>query len=296
MPRVHLNVDSLPQLERIPERKPSTAVLLVRPTYFDVVYEINPHMKGNIGNVNKALAMEQWHHLYNIYQQLGYDIHVIEGVPEFPDMVFCANQSFPFLDQNNQYSVILSKMASPFRVGEVKHIAQWYEQQGYHLIHQTDPPVEFEGMGDAIWHPHKNILYIGYGFRTNKKALIRAANCISCDVIGLELIKPHFYHLDTALSVINEHTALYVEEAFSEEGKKILSTMFSKLISVPLEEAQIGFVTNGHCPDGSNFIVQKGNSITKKQLEDIGIRVWELDTSEFLKSGGSVFCMKMMLP
>ena len=296
MSSVHLNVDSLPPFDRIPTRKPATAVLLVRPTYFDVVYEINPHMKGNIGSVNKSLAMEQWNHLQKIYQHLGYKVHVIEGVPDLPDMVFCANQSFPFVDQNSQHCVILSKMASPFRNGEVEHIAQWYEQQGYHLIHQTDPPVKFEGMGDAIWHPHKNILYIGYGFRTSKNALQRAATCISCDVIGLELIKPHFYHLDTALSVINEHTALFVEEAFSEEGKQMLSMMFSNLIDVPLEEAQMGFVTNGHCPDGIHFIVQKGNPITKKKLEELGIQVLELDTSEFLKSGGSVFCMKMMLP
>ncbi len=296
MPRVHLSAESLPLCDHIPTRKPASAVLLVQPTYFDVVYEINPHMKGNIGNVDKALALEQWNCLYKIYQQLGYNIHVIEGVPNLPDMVFCANQSFPFVDEKNQKCVILSKMASPFRSGEVEHIARWYEQHNYHLIHQVDPPVEFEGMGDAIWHPHKNILYIGYGFRTSKNALIRAANCISCDVIGLELIKPHFYHLDTALSVLNEHTALFVKEAFSEEGKEILSAMFSNLIDVPLEEAQMGFVTNGHCPDGRNFIVQKGNSITKQKLEDIGIQVWELDTSEFMKSGGSVFCMKMMLP
>ena len=72
--------------------------------------------------------------------------------------------------------------------------------------------------------------------------------------------------------------------------------MFPNLIQVPLHEAKFGFVTNGHCPDKRNFIVHKGNHVTKQKLQDIGIRVWEIDTSEFMKSGGSVFCMKMMLP
>ena len=296
MPTVHLDIHNLPLPTEIPKREPSKAVLLVRPTYFDVVYEINPHMKGNIGNVDKNLAKQQWNSLRDTYEQLGYQVHIIEGVVDLPDMVFCANQSFPFVDEKNQPQVILSKMASPYRHGEVEHIGSWYEKQGYHVIRQTDPPVEFEGMGDAIWHPNKRILYIGYGFRTSKDALARAATCISCDVVGLELIQPHFYHLDTALSVINENTALFVKEAFSKKGISILQSMFNSLIEVPLEEAKTGFVTNGHCPDGKNFIVHKGNESTKRKLEEIGIRVWEIDTSEFMKSGGSVFCMKMMLP
>ena len=253
-------------------------------------------MKGNIGNVDRKLALEQWNILKNTYEELGFTVHIIEGVQDLPDMVFCANQSFPFINKNNELQVILSKMASKYRQGEVEHIAKWYDNNGYHLIRQTNPPVEFEGMGDAIWHPSKKILYIGYGFRTSKNALQRAADCISCDVIGLELILPHFYHLDTALSVINESTAIFVKEAFSKSGREILECMFSNLIEVPLSEAKLGFVTNGHCPDKQNFIVHKGNPITKRKLMDIGIRVWEVDTSEFIKSGGSVFCMKMMLP
>jgi len=187
-------------------------------------------------------------------------------------------------------------MASSFRTGEVPYFAKWYEKQGYHVIYQVHPPVEFEGMGDAIWHPGHKLLYIGYGFRTSQKALQRAANCIGCNVIGLQLTQPHFYHLDTALSVIDENTAIYVEEAFTPEGIQILKKMFPRLLAVPLHEAKAGFVTNGHCPDGKHFIVHHGNHTTKKSLESIGITVIELDTSEFMKSGGSVFCMKMMLP
>ena len=72
--------------------------------------------------------------------------------------------------------------------------------------------------------------------------------------------------------------------------------MFENLIEVPLEEAKEGFVTNGHSPNGTHFIVHKGNDVTVSKLKEIGIEVMEIDTGEFLKSGGSVFCMKMMLP
>ena len=155
MPHVHLNTRNLPKLSEQPLREPERAVLLVRPTFYDVIYEINPHMRGNVGSVNKTLAMQQWELIRSTYIQLGYEVHIIEGVENLPDMVFCANQTFPFLDQQNKLNVILSKMASAYRLPEVPHIAHWYEQQDYHLIRQTHPPVEFEGMGDAIWHPSR---------------------------------------------------------------------------------------------------------------------------------------------
>ena len=296
MPIVHQTIDTLPHSVSFPKRESEKAVLMAKPDYYDVLYEINPHMQGNIGTVNKTIAMEQWKILKGIYEDLGLRVHILPGVPNLPDMVFAANQTFPFIDLNGKRRVILSKMASEHRQPEVAHFAQWYAEHGFDVIDHTDPPVEFEGMGDAIWHPGRRLLYIGYGFRTKLGALQRAANCIRCDVIGLELINSHFYHLDTALSVIDDKTALYVPDAFTSTGHAILQEMFEYLIEVPLLEAKTGFVTNGHSPNGTHFIVHKGNFITVSKLQEIGIEVIEIDTSQFLKSGGSVFCMKMMLP
>ena len=32
--------------------------------------------------------MEQWNTLKNTYEELGLTVHIIEGVPDLPDMVF----------------------------------------------------------------------------------------------------------------------------------------------------------------------------------------------------------------
>ena len=53
-------------------------------------------------------------------------------------------------------------------------------------------------------------------------------------------------------------------------------------------------MTNGHSPNGTHFIVHKGNDVTVSKLKEIGIEVLEM-ILQVLKSGGSVF-MKMMLP
>ena len=296
MPVVHQNTKTLSTPTIFPPRESESAVLMVDPTHYDVLYEINPHMVGNIGTVNHSVAQEQWKTLKKVYERLGYTVHTISAVPKLPDMVFAANQTFPFIDAHGNKRVILSKMASVHRQPEVPYFAEWYANQGYDVIYHTDPPVEFEGMGDAIWHPGRQLLYIGYGYRTKFGALQRAANCIQCDVVGLELINPHFYHLDTALSVIDERTALYVPEAYTKVGTSMLQKMFERLIAVPLTEAKQGFVTNGHSPNGKHFIVHKDNLVTCAKLQEIGVQIIEVDTTEYVKSGGSVFCMKMMLP
>ena len=94
---------------------------------------------------------------------------------------------------------------------------------------------------------------------------------------------------------MDEETAIYVPDAFSEDGKALITQSFKRLIPAPIEEA-LNFVANGHCPDGKNFIVQKGSPITIAAVKELGFQVIEVDTSEFMKSGGSVFCMKMVLP
>ena len=55
-------------------------------------------------------------------------------------------------------------------------------------------------------------------------------------------------------------------------------------------------VANGNCPDGKHFVVHYDNPVTIAAVKALGLEVIEVDTSEFLKSGGSVFCMTMMLP
>jgi N-dimethylarginine dimethylaminohydrolase len=282
-------------LTQLQPRKRSSSVLMASPDHFDVLYVINPHMEGNVGSVDQDLAMKQWLNLVEVYEGLGYAVERLPGVPGLPDIVFTANQSFPYIDSGERIAVI-SRMASVHRRPEVEYFAEWYESKGFRVIRQVQPPVNFEGMGDARWHPGRRLLYIGYGYRTDLQALSRAASLFSCPVIALELIDPHFYHLDTALSPLDERTALYVEEAFTPEGVSMLRKLFPRLIRAPLHEAKEGFVTNGHCPDRKHFIAHHGSPLSFAALEEHGFKVIEVDTSEFLKSGGSVYCMKMMLP
>lgn len=270
-------------------------LFMVDPTFFNVEYIINPHMEGHIGSIDTQLARSQWDQLKSIFEQIGLEVHVIPGEPGLPDMVFCANQSLPCWRQNGSNEVLMSIMHADQRKGEVPYIESFYREQGY-AIHYLDGNTitDFEGMGDAIWHPGRRLIWGGYGFRSSIEAYHNISTLFNVPVIALELRDPAFYHLDTCLCMLNETSALYYPNAFTDEGVAILKAFFPNLIAIDEDEAIHGFACNALCPDGKNVVLQSGLTRTNKTLQNAGFTVHETDTSEYLKSGGSVFCMKMM--
>lgn len=270
-------------------------VLLASPQHFDVEYVINPHMEGQIGNVDRDKATRQWESLRQAYEHAGVETLTVEGAPGLPDMVFCANQTLPYLVPNGkQRGVILSRMHAPQRRDEVAHFETFFQREGYVIHHLQDLNTDFEGMGDAIWHPGRYLLWGGYGFRTDLGAYELISEMLNVPVLALRLEDPDFYHLDTCLSVLDARSALIYPGAFQQEGLDLLMHFFDHLIEAPEDEARNLFACNAHCPDERHVLIQQGCADTSDRLLKAGFTPVELDTSEFLKAGGSVFCMKQM--
>ncbi|MES2614942.1 MAG: arginine deiminase-related protein, partial [Bdellovibrionota bacterium] len=153
----------------------------------------------------------------------------------------------------------------------------------------------FEGMGDVSWLGRSKFILGGYGFRTNKSIYPILTKVTNTPIAIFELKNPKFYHLDTCLSVLNSTTALVCKEAFTAAGYELLQALFSNLLEVPLSEADSpGFACNAHCPDETHVIIQQGNKRAVELIKQHGFVPIEVDTSEFIKSGGSVYCMKLM--
>jgi len=266
--------------------------------HFDVEYVINPHMEGQIGNIDRPLARRQWAALADTYRELGYEVNVLEGVEHLPDLVFMANQSFPAQLPDGEWVALLSVMHMPQRRPEVEVVADWYAKRGARTLRMRidDASIPFEGMGDAHWYPGRRMVVGGYGYRTSRQAYDRISAVLDVPVAAVRLVDPRFYHLDTCLAPLNAEVALWVPSAFDAPGRALLRRVFDRLIEVPMDEAAELLACNGHCPDGEHFLVQRGARVTNQRVVDAGFTVIELDTSEFLKSGGSVFCMKLMLP
>jgi len=276
-------------------RPPFRRVLMVHPAHFQVRHVINPHMEGMIGAVDPQLALDEWTAIKDTYESLGFPVTVIDGVEAFPDIVFAANQLLPYVDEHGDPALVLSHMAKVERQGEVAYLADSLQTLGFRMRPlRTNLPLE--GTGDAIWHPGRHLIWGGYGFRTDASAWSEVAELTGAHIIPLSLMSEHMYHLDVALMPIDEHTAFSFRGAFDDESWARLVAGFERLIEVPQTEAVEGFALNGHSPDGKTLLLPAGNPETRRLAESIGLTVRELPTREFQKSGGSIFCLKSMLP
>jgi len=278
----------LPALPR-PDR-----VLMADPEFFAVEYVGNPHMKGNLGCVDRFTARGQWKRLLESYVSLGIPVDVLPAVPLLADYVFTANQalSLPPGILAGGPAAVLSIMNSARRQAETGPVADFLCAANVHLERLNPELVpRFEGGGDALWQPGRALLYGGVGPRSSIEAYRYLNAWTGLPIVVLGLVDPRFYHLDTCLSILDDDSALYYPGAFDEQGRQLLEKLFPQGLQVTEDEA-LQMACNGHCPDGRNFLVQGGSDRVNQWLTERGFVVAELETSEFLLSGGSVFCMK----
>jgi N-dimethylarginine dimethylaminohydrolase len=306
MSRVYLKTNEIDfDIESISDRKQPYRILMCTPDSFNVTEAINEFMvtkKGNKKEINKvdnALAKEQWNFIYEILDSLGYQMELINAQKGLEDIVFAANQSFPYINTSTgRREVIMSNMRKSKRMKEVAYFEAWYKNDGYIIHHLED--CCFESMGDALWYPGKNLIISGFGdkeyHRTDLEALKQVADITDIPVIGIRLEHKDFYHLNTTLSLIGRDTCIVFPHGVSTEGMCILRKYFKNIIQVSKEEAYApNFACNAFSPDGRVVLIQYSCLNTIRQLEELGFIVIRINTSEFIKSGGSVFCMKMML-
>lgn len=275
-------------------------IVMADPAAFDVAYAINPHMlaeSGELERVDRARAREQWSALRSEFEQSGLEVHVLEALPAQPDLVFCANQVLPIPREasvTGRALALASNMRWPQRRGEVGHVARGVRELGYD-VRRIDRLAPLEGMGDGLWHPGRALLWAGVGPRSSLDAWRSVARWTSAQIAPLELVDPDFYHLDTALALLDERTCLWLPDALSPASRRRIERAIPRRIEADAREGREQLAANAFCPDGRNVWIQRGCERTNERLRAAGYLVREVDTGEFLKSGGSVFCMKLCL-
>ena len=104
-------------------------------------------------------------------------------------------------------------------------------------------------------------------------------------VVSLELVDPRFYHLDTALAVLDDTTIAYYPPAFSDESPARLLELFPDAIEVDLADAYV--LGLNAVSDGLNVVLPAARPASPSSSE-AGFRPIGVDLSELLKGGGSV--------
>ena len=251
--------------------------VMTPPTFFAVEYAINPWMDVSIP-VDASTALRQWVSLYRTYLELGHTVELVRPLPGLPDMVYAANGG---LVVNN--TAVVALFAHTERTGEEAAYAQWMTTRGLQPIQTRHPN---EGQGDMLLVGE--IVLAGYGFRTDRRAHAEIAELLRMPVVSLELVDPRFYHLDTALAVLDDRTIAYYPPAFSQAACQQLQALFPDAIIVGSADAYV-FGLNA-VSDGRNVVHPTAATGFAAQLRDAGFEPVGVDLSEFLKGGGAVKC------
>uniref|UniRef100_A0A915KF74 Amidinotransferase n=1 Tax=Romanomermis culicivorax TaxID=13658 RepID=A0A915KF74_ROMCU len=264
-------------------------ILMCRPTYFTVAYEINPWMKRQV-TVDGPLASKQWENLKTTLEtNCEASIELVEPVRGFPDMVFTANAALIW--KNRAY---LSHFKHNERQGEREYFKNWFLERKFKVL--GDERLSFEGAGDALFAGDK--LFAAYGYRTDKtiygeiKRSLKDNDQEKLRIILCQLIDPHFYHIDTCFCPLNSKLAMWNPYAFSPESRTSMENEI-ELLAVPKNEAE-NFACNSVVVE-ENVVLPARCPETKQLLEKRGFRTHSVNVSEFLKAGGACKCLTLAL-
>jgi N-dimethylarginine dimethylaminohydrolase len=263
-------------------------ILMCPPDYFEVDYVINPWMDGHSGQLDLALARDQWETLRAALAECA-EVVLLEPRPGLPDLVFTANAGLVYGNR-----AVPSHFMPHERRPEEPFLRAWFEAKGFDVRVLPDT-VAFEGAGDALIDRGGPWLWTGHGFRTELEAHDYLRRWFDLEVVSIRLVDPRFYHIDTCLCPLDGGYLLYHPPAFDEASRAEIERRVprDKLIPVSVENA--GHFACNAVNVGRRIFMNRTGSRLVEALEARGFRVTQLGLSEFLKAGGSAKCLTLKL-
>ena len=201
--------------------------LVCEPRHFAVQYAINPWMHPDT-QVDVDLARDQW---------AGADQRLPRPRPHRGHR---ASRSRTFRTWCSRRTPRSSWRAvssaryfhAPQRRPESIAYETWFKAAGFDVYR---PESVCEGEGDLV--PVGRYVLAGTGFRTTREAHHEVQEFFGVPVISLQLVDPHFYHLDTALFVLDDENIAYYPEAFSPGSREVLARLFPDAVLATREDA-----------------------------------------------------------
>jgi len=274
MPGERLSPDPMPS-ERVAVRR---RFLMCSPVHFAVEYAINAWMTPGVV-VDTALAVRQWEGLRDTYRALGHEVHELPPVPGLPDMVFAANGAFVV-----DGVAVGARFAHPERAGEAPAHATWLQANGFGAVVPTGDVHEGEGDLTVVG----DLVLAGTGFRTQRGAHAEIQERTGRPVVGLDLVDPRFYHLDTALFPLDDRTISWFPPAFSPGSQAVLRRLFPDALEA--DEADALVLGLNSVSDGRHVVLPAAATGLAAQLSARGFVPVPVELGELLKGGGGPKC------
>lgn len=281
-----------------PTRDEGARILMCAPDHFAVAYTINPWMDPALwakqANTLADDARREWRGLHRRLKKLDATIELLPAIAELPDLVFTANAAVVM-----DGVALLAHFRHPERQREEAHFERGFRElwaRGVIAAVRSLPQgMILEGAGDCVWDPSRRIFWMGYGPRSERDAASVVQETFGIETVPLELVNPHYYHMDTALSALPRGEVMYVPSAFTQEGLRQIHDRVppEKRIELGPKDAAV-FAANA-VRLGDNIVMSSCSAGLRRRLGEAGYRVQPAPLGAFHRSGGSAFCLTLRL-
>lgn len=267
-------------------------------------------------------ALEQWEALKSKYEHAGLNVITIPPRTAAMDHTFTAD---PFIALRNDQDCTVLFLKSYF-TNQARGIETlngltmaWQKHLPDHDVHMDAMRNAFEGTGDCLYDPARNVFWAGYaenpdpqnpgGGRSSKAAHAEFHNKTGATIISLEL-QDGCFHVDTCLSALPTGHLLVYKDGMTPRSFEILrNEAFSHygldeqefLIEVSRDDAKHNFATNLVCAGKTIFMPVFGEDVAPtspeliQKLENIGYDVHLFPYGQMIKVGGAIHCTSQMV-
>lgn len=252
---------------------------------YRVAWKINPHMQ--IGASCLSRAQMQHAALVSALRLAGAEVLSVPFVHGGFDSVFIKDNAV-LVEQQGVRRALMTRPYHSQRAVEQDRRSATLGAKGFH-VHRVRG-AHFEG-GDVVMLPNNEGAILGVGPRSAVEAAKDLGEFLQQPVVTVELCDPFLYHLDTALTVLSDGTALACREAFTQRGWAQLKSHWAltRVIAMPRHEALR--LTLNMVEVGSRVIIGAASPIVEACLSALGREPVVVDLSEFILAGGSAACL-----
>jgi len=214
-----------------------------------------------------------------------------------PDEVFVANTALPLPMLPPTFIMANFKYAQ--RNEESDNLAPYLRKIG--KVIQWPYKSVLEGQGETKCFYGGKIIVVGYGFRSSKQSVLDLEEILNKIykrhglappiVLGVKLLDARYYHMDIASHAISSNECLLHKGAISDQDIQKMEDHGIQCIVRSFDD-----------PFALNCVMVKDKHYThvltaksRAVMKSVGLKVVELDVSEFEKSGGALRCMVLEL-
>ncbi len=229
---------------------------------------------------DEAAAVKQHAALRSVLEGYGAEVIDVDELAGHPNSVFVRDAAI-----STPRGYIKVRMGIDTRLGEEKWMADKLEAMGEPCAGEIRPPGAVEG-GDVV--VAGRVVFAGITRRTNAEGVEQLSRILrDMDIEVRSVALPDFYlHLDQTIGVVGPRRLMCCRGLFPDgffDG--------FELIESPCHESNVNFI----CLGENEIIAPRANREAVKIARDAGVRVHDVDVSEFAKGAGGPNCLVMPL-